>query len=342
MKTQSKQNSKPNNWDSRPNIVVLGGCSGPITMAGGRVTYVSAHDTDAWKVVANEHVDGLLLLGGGDVNPNLYGGERVSQVYGVDDVRDEAEWWALEEARMRGIAIMGICRGSQIMNVHAGGTLHEDIQSLKHTHQWHQGSDCRVVAVRGSRLAKAWRQREQWTIHLHHQAVKDVAPGFVPSAYAHDGTIEAIESVEGWELGVQFHPEMDSDTPAMQRIFNRFVLGAARLAGLPDSTPRRFVPDTKTAASHMMWWDREDEEHESIKSASDSATVLLPSKVSDIKRSWRCTPCGNMLFDKKEDFNDHMLYLHETPLALVDGKGESGVFQDDDQKSLSTLFAERS
>lgn len=291
---------------TRPTIAVMGHAFTQINRAGGKVRTLSQHDRAAYVALEQPEVVGLLLLGGGDVNPRLYDQEQNPLCYGVDNARDEAEYFALEAARSRGIPIMGICRGSQMMNVHAGGTLHQDIQSFDHTHSYHRGNECRVVAVKGSRLAKAWRKREQWSIHIHHQAVDQVAPGMVASAYAHDGTIEAIESVEGWELGVQFHPEMDTANEAHQRIFNRFVLAAARFAGLPDPQP---LPAKKPVQATFSYGMGRETSH-------PTSRPKYPVSVS-----WRCGQHG-IRFDVRGDYVDHMKYLHEQD---VDAPAESTV-----------------
>lgn len=277
-------------------IAMMGsGAGGKILKAGGAFEYLGQTDVSAWRTVAKAGIHGLLLLGGGDVNPKLYTDETHGRVYGVNDARDEAEWYALEEARTRGIPVMGICRGAQMMNVHAGGTLHIDIQSLPQTHKWHQGSDARVQAVKGSRLAKAWRSGEQWAVHIHHQAVKDLAPGYVATAFAHDGIIEAHESVDGWELGVQFHPEMDNENPAHQRIFDRFVMAAGRMHGI-EVTPQPWVePKRPTFAEAYV--------------ASRPQKAKVRKAIAPITRSWACGQC-NVRFDEKIDFEDHMVYLH--------------------------------
>ena len=306
--------------NGRPNIAVLGSVDDNIYTAGGNVVWVPSYDEDAWKTIGMADIDGVLLTGGGDVHPKWYGETPHKRCYGFSELRDATEMAVLEEARLRGIPILGICRGSQIMNVHAGGTLHQHIQDFDHTHNWHQGSDCRVVATRGSRLAKAWTQREQWTIHIHHQAVKDVAPGYVVTARAHDGTIEATESVEGWELGVQFHPEMD-DSKHAQRIFDRFVLAAARNAGLPDPIVPEWKPKTKIGQA-IYGWDSDtgwgaQAKTTVAKSASESAAVFTGNRNGPITKVWTCGQCSNIRFDERSDWIDHMQYLHETPAVLL-------------------------
>lgn len=293
--------------NARPVIVTMGAsATGKIIKAGGKARYVSMTDKSAYEQVALSEVHGLLLLGGGDVNPNLYGAERDPKCYGIDDERDEAEWYALEEARTRGIPVLGICRGNQLMNVHAGGTLHQHIQRFEETHEFHQGHDARVVAVKGSRLAKAWGKREQWAVHIHHQAIKDLAPGYVASGFAHDGTIEAHEPVDGWELGVQFHPEMEADNHAHQRIFNRFVLAAARYAGLPDPVPAPpKAPAIKDATSHGL-----------------GSPVSRFKGANAVELSWRCGQC-QIRFDKRNDYQDHMEYLHEQLPDYADYSGDA-------------------
>lgn len=298
--------------NTKPTIVIMGhGAQGRIMRAGGVPKPLSQNLLNAWQTVEKKSIHGVLLLGGGDVSPKLYGEKADPSCYGMSDARDEAEWYVLEEARERGIPILGICRGSQMMNVHAGGTLHQNIQSLERTHAFHQGCDARVVAVKGSRLAKAWQKREQWSIHIHHQAVKDVAPGMVAAAYAHDGTIEAIESVSGWELGVQFHPEMDDKTAAHQRIFNRFVLAAARNAGLPDTVPALVKPQAAYSYGGNM----------GTSSTRTPMALVAPKGThkrnsNPVTSAWRCGQCA-VTFDHKIDFVDHMEVLHEQMAEVI-------------------------
>lgn len=276
---------------SKARIIVAGhGAIGHLTLAGADPEPVSQTSESAWLAMQDDNVHGLLLLGGGDVNPALYTSETHRNVYGVNDARDRVESGLLQMARERGMPVMGICRGAQLMNVTAGGTLHLDIDSLPGTAHYHGGSIARVQASRGSRLARAWQNGNEPAQHIHHQAVKDVAPGYVATAFAHDGIIECIESVRGWEVGVQFHPEM-SDAPHHQRLFNAFVRAAARFGRLPEPVTLERKPEPAYAAlrasqGHAKRYDR-----------------------WPVSRAWRCGLC-NIVFDVQHDWTDHMAFIH--------------------------------
>lgn len=187
-------------------------------------------------------VDGLLLAGGGDVAAEFYGAADSGKLTLIDRPRDRVEIaltrWALAE----GLPVLGICRGIQTLNVAAGGTLVQDIPSevpealkhragppkyagdyIAHTVTVASGSllaDVLAVVAGPEGLSTGVNSR-------HHQAVRDVAPGFVVTARADDGVIEGIEAEPGshpFALGVQWHPEnMVPQHPPMVRLFSRFV-----------------------------------------------------------------------------------------------------------------------
>lgn len=144
-------------------------------------------------------LDGLLLTGGGDVCPAMYGEKRGPGLKDMDPQRDACETAALREARKRGLPVLGICRGIQIMAVAFGGTLYRDLPSEKEgaSGHWQQMPRARhshhVRVTRGSRLFRILEDVFVPVNSHHHQAVKTVPPGFTASASAEDGLVEALE-----------------------------------------------------------------------------------------------------------------------------------------------------
>lgn len=181
-------------------------------------------------------LDGVLLAGGGDIDPARYGLGPHPAVSGVDPVRDAAEIslarWAVAGAR----PLFGICRGAQVLNVALGGTLYRDIAEypLAHRHTYYPDLpfDLRPHPVRvaeASRLAQALGQPLVDVNSLHHQAVRDLAPALMAVAHAPDGLVEAVEVIgHPFALAVQWHPECLPAVPEMQRLFQAFVGAAAQ------------------------------------------------------------------------------------------------------------------
>lgn len=173
--------------------------------------------------------DGLLLAGGGDIDPARYGGGRHSEVYGVDPARDEAELALVDAAVALGVPTFAICRGMQVLNVALGGTLHQHLPDLQgmdlHGQPGHDMSVVHDVKVsEGSLLAEAGgRQVLRCTSH-HHQAVDRLGSGLTAVAASGDGLVEAVELEDPggrWVLGVQWHPEMTaSEDRSQQALFS--------------------------------------------------------------------------------------------------------------------------
>lgn len=213
------------------------GLDGAIREQGAEMMSVSGKDE---AKLALTYADAIILTGGGDVDPTRYAKERHASVYGVDFGRDKLEFWLVRKAMERGIPIMGICRGAQVLNVAHGGTLDQNIYDNKGATD-HWGTELWVKLSRRSRLARSIDAVALCASHFHHQAVRKVGEGLRPIAWAHDGTIEAIESLPSnphYVLGVQFHPEMDykSDENA-KLVFRHFVWEiAARLASKRETS----------------------------------------------------------------------------------------------------------
>ncbi len=184
-------------------------------------------------------IDGLMLSGGVDIDPYLYGEKPIPGMGKIDPNRDAFELALTRRAIERGIPILAICRGIQTLNVAAGGTLYQDILSqipnaIKH--RWHTSEGLEVppdypthrVKVKvGSRLHRIFGKEVLAVNSFHHQAVKDVAEGFEATAWADDGVIEAIEYTgECFILGVQWHPELMINGE-MIKLFQEFIRQAA-------------------------------------------------------------------------------------------------------------------
>ena len=153
-------------------------------------------------------VDVLLLCGGEDVDPSRYKTKPSPRLGEVNLRRDAWEWLLLDEAVKRRLPVIGICRGCQLINVYFGGTLWQDLPSERPGEIVHRGKNLHGVRLEaGSRLARSLDATEMQVNTFHHQAVRDLAPGFRAVAFAPDGVVEAIESETLPVVGVQFHPE---------------------------------------------------------------------------------------------------------------------------------------
>lgn len=187
-------------------------------------------------------LDGVLFSGGGDVETSRYRGIGHRRVSNVDPDRDRVEVLLVEQVVRRSIPFLGICRGIQVINVALGGTLYSDVAdqhpgTLRHDNYPNIPRDHLahiVTIVAGSRLADILGTTQVGTNSLHHQAIRQVAPGLRPLAHAPDGIIEAVE-VTGHPFGlaVQWHPEEMPDSLLMQALFSAFTTAAlqAKSAG---------------------------------------------------------------------------------------------------------------
>jgi putative glutamine amidotransferase len=184
-----------------------------------------------WAIYKN--LDGFFLAGGVDVNPACYGEKPHPKLGEVNPGRDYVELtllrWALEDE----MPILAVCRGIQVLNVGAGGTLYQDIEAqipgaMRHNYHKIKPRNYRahpITVEPDTRLAKMLGCCEVGVNSLHHQSVKDLAPGFHITAVARDGVIEGIERLNGhFAVGVQWHPEaLAAEDNAMQAIFDGFV-----------------------------------------------------------------------------------------------------------------------
>jgi len=189
-------------------------------------------------------LDGLLLSGGGDIDPACWGEPRHPALGHVDPARDAFEIALLRAALRRDLPVLGICRGIQVMAVAAGGDLWQDIPAQLPDNIGHNQSGARheashaVAVAPESRLARMLGVRggaddnsSRIRVNsIHHQAVRQCGTAFVPAAWSDDGIIEALIAPDArWMVGVQWHPEdMASRDSAQRRLFAEFVRAAAR------------------------------------------------------------------------------------------------------------------
>jgi putative glutamine amidotransferase len=185
-------------------------------------------------------VDGIVLAGGGDVDPTRYGGPSHETIYMVDGERDRSELELTGRILDQEIPTLAICRGAQIVNVALGGSLYVHLpdafgEQVRHRLPPREPTTHGVAVEAGSRLARILGATEFDSASWHHQAAREVAPSLVVVGHAPDGVVEAFESREHpWLFGVQWHPELTAaEDPIQQRLFDALVAAArdARSSG---------------------------------------------------------------------------------------------------------------
>lgn len=175
-------------------------------------------------------LDGIILSGGGDVDPALYSDESHEQVYWVDQARDQFELKFIQEILAQDKPLLCICRGLQILNVALGGTLiahisDDETNSIQHRQPPRDPIMHEIAVQPDSRLAAIMQKDRVSTASWHHQAIADLAPGLEVVAHAPDGIIEAVEMPDHPNLiAVQWHPELTAhQDPTQQQLFNELV-----------------------------------------------------------------------------------------------------------------------
>ena len=196
-----------------------------LARAGAGMRWVELNDPEQ-AVQDALTCNGLLLPGGGDMDPKFYGQERIPACGEPNLLRDAAEPLLLRAFLAADKPVLGICRGIQVLNAVLGGDLYQDIKPFEHLpHNGHWAKVHTVTVRRGTLLSRILGQDTVLVNSQHHQAVDRVAPGFTLAALSEDGIVEAIEKPDArFCLGVQWHPEWLSDAdPAMQGLFDAFV-----------------------------------------------------------------------------------------------------------------------
>jgi putative glutamine amidotransferase len=170
----------------------------------------------------------LVLTGGGDIDPSFYGQSPDPHLYGLDAIRDEFEIALTGAALERGVPLLAICRGIQVLNIARGGTLDQHIVGkTSETHGIPGGGAPVLHPVRvepGSTLFEVMGVESIVSSCHHHQAIATLGEGLKPVAWADDGVIEAVEGPTTAVIAVQWHPEdTAADDPVQQKLFDTLV-----------------------------------------------------------------------------------------------------------------------
>jgi putative glutamine amidotransferase len=207
-----------------------------IREAGGIPVLVPLGASEDELLAILDRVDGVLLPGGGDINPVAYRGQHHKTLRDINPERDRVEIFMARQAVQQDMPVLAICRGHQMMNVALGGSLWEDIADLKHdairhdyyvTHpRTHLAHSIQIEPE--SHLANFLGQTEISVNSLHHQGVKELAAELVKTAVSPDGLVEAVELPgHPFAVGVQWHPEnLIYEVPPMLGLFKGLVHAA--------------------------------------------------------------------------------------------------------------------
>jgi putative glutamine amidotransferase len=195
------------------------------------------HSSDAVHQLAT-HIEGLLLTGGGDIDPVHFGESRHAETDLVSAERDELELRQVtRQAIDTGVPLLAICRGIQVVNVALNGTLHQHVpdgfgEEIAHSQGGARSDRTHDVVIEPGSLLSTLVGTERLPVNsFHHQAIKDLGDGLRPVAWAEDKVIEAVElpGTRGLVLGVQWHPEeLIEQDPAALRLFQALVEAARR------------------------------------------------------------------------------------------------------------------
>ena len=213
------QRDLPTFWDQHSRLYTLSEHYVEALRRAGAVPMLLAHPDpeDAEAIMAA--VDGLLLTGGGDIDPASYGMTDQGMCRDIVPNADRAELALIAQARRRRMPTLGICRGMQILNVALGGTMHQHVTQESGPHR-PEPADYEAIKNHGheveldpsSRLAQLYGTTRRFVNSYHHQGLDRVADALTVVGRSDDGIVEAVEHDGSWDcLGVQWHPEKTRD-----------------------------------------------------------------------------------------------------------------------------------
>lgn len=219
-----------------------------IEAAGGAPVHISLIPNPDYVASVMDDLDGVLLPGSdSDIDPLRYGTEPHPNLGSVHPVKDETDLLVLDEIEKRRLPLFAICFGMQVLNVHRGGTLIQDIPSqlpkaIKHQQGAPRDRPSHAIKLEKASLLLSLAEAEQVSVNSHHhQAVEKLGRDLVVTAWTSDGLIEAVEDSRPgrFALAVQWHPELGwQRDPLSQALFERFI-AEAKLTTRPNSTKER-------------------------------------------------------------------------------------------------------
>jgi putative glutamine amidotransferase len=182
-----------------------------------------------------EQLDAVILAGGGDIDPAMYGGKEHSSIYMVDAERDRMELAITQRLLDMKLPMLAICRGAQMVNIALGGTLHEHLpevfgEEIQHRLPPREPTSHRVTVTSDSALCRLLGESEFKSASWHHQSMNKIGDQLCVVASASDGVVEALEMPgHPWLFAVQWHPEITAaHDPIQQRLFDELVKAANR------------------------------------------------------------------------------------------------------------------
>lgn len=222
--------------DDKGNITINQDYMNAVTRAGAVPVLLPLAEDEKSQAELLRRVDGLMLSGGPDIDPRLYGEQTLPICGSISAPRDATELGLFRLALDMNLPVLGICRGIQVMNVALGGTLFQDIETqlegaIKHPcYDTPRDKVHEVTVMEGSWLSRANGLRKFSVNSRHHQGIKTLGKGLVATAYSKDGLVEAVDYPAGrFVTAVQWHPESLCDRYAeAQAIFNAFAEACGR------------------------------------------------------------------------------------------------------------------